>query len=154
MPRTINGSDVANVIAAYWSKYIDPALDPVQHLKEYGFPQQWDGCLYRTGDSNGIYYHAAEDGAEYYASREREGMPVLSYPLPAFSKVLLINIEEDNDWLEKQIGESSDDIALDLEAIMPKLRAKGYDGVIIHGETGADVSGPSIEVVDLTKWRQ
>lgn len=43
-----------------------------------------------------------------------------------------------------------DDPAIMVENILPRLRAMGYEVVVINGETGADVPGPSIEVVDIT----
>jgi len=152
VPKRLTGTGSKRAIVKLWSDYSDGQLSPEEHLSQYGYPPQWDGKLYRAGDPAGIYYHVAGSGAQYYAAAT--GEPVEAYPYPDFKQVLFIDLDEDAEWIDRQLrGKSTGDVGLDLEELMPALRERGFDGVLLHGETGADVAGPSIEVVDLTKWR-
>lgn len=122
----------------------------IQEINPY-----WNGYLYRSGGP-GIYYHTEKEGAEFY------GDDIEVYDCPDVDNVALIDIEgelaniefADTFTLEdiaKILGMSMDEVlgyhlANAIEDALPFLFKK-YEAVIIHGETGAHVTGTPIEIV-------
>jgi predicted kinase len=120
------------------------------------YDEPWSGKLYRHGPTEGdkpVYYHTNHEGAEFY------GPDVKEYSADMSGKTIHLNIEDDKTirLITKFAPEELDDngnvmdVALGLEKIMPKLKEMGYDWAVIEGETGSDVSGAPVEVVDLRK---
>lgn len=117
----------------------------------------WDGNIYRAGNvGQGItYFHTSDEGAEFYVE---EGREVEQHTAPTSGKTILLDIDEDFEYIDQLHIEATGtpfdevgDIALVLEDIMPSLKQMGYEWAVIFGETGSDVSGYPVELVKLAK---
>lgn len=113
----------------------------------------WNGYLYRSG-GHGIFYHTSAIGASFY------GKDVKKYETPLANKVIIIDIDEEignkrriglkqiSKLINKTVDEIiEDDLAIAIEQSLPIIKDKGYDAVVIVGETGAEVYGDPVEVV-------
>lgn len=114
----------------------------------------------------GKYYHTDPEGVSFY--EDLYGSKANAVDIPDFKKPLLIDTDGSGiasakelgidamtlDELAEAAGTTVDDILEEgigefLEDALPGLKEKGYDGVVIHGETGPDLPGVPIEVVDM-----
>lgn len=120
-------------------------------LKDYE-DAQWNGKIYRVGPA-GSYYHVSPEGAELYRSIYPDN-EVQEYDFPSFSKVALLDLDNEDhlNFIYETSGvesEMADDISTLIEGLLPILKNLGFDGLIINGETGSDVEGPPIEIIQL-----
>jgi hypothetical protein len=124
--------------------------DPVSFISEL-FEKEgevWTGKLYKVGEGN--YYHTSQEGAEFYESEDKG---VNEYDMLPFNRAIFIDLDEINhmnflEGLDPNL-EDSGDIALFIESALPHIKDLGFDGAVIFGETGAEVEGLPVEVVDL-----
>lgn len=128
-------------------------MNLTQIIKHYN--PEWDGFLYRSGQS-GIFYHTSLEGAQFY------GNNIKKYKPPQTNKIIVIDIDHVGppsgniiglETIGKLIGKTIDeviemDLALAIEEALPKINA---DAVIIYGDTGAEVQGVPVEVVYWNK---
>lgn len=112
--------------------------------------RQWTGKLYRAGNQ-GIYYHTDPEGARFY--EKVHNSKTAEYQFPDFKNALLINTDKNGDLntLTKLVGDF-EDIGSAIEDALPAIAKKGFDCLIIVGDTGADTWGVPIEVVDLREF--
>lgn len=111
------------------------------------YEPDWDGTIWRAGN-DGVFYHVTKEGAEFYGEPEQ-------YKLPQFRNVLHLDIDQNGlDIIAKVHKLSVDDIIDNwveyMEEAIPIFKSQGYDAVLIEGETGMEVTGPPLEIVDLT----
>jgi len=138
LPRSMRVSNPTKIISRLW--------------KEYETDSKWDGKLHKVGPGN--YYHVSEEGAEFYKSGHPSG-EINTISFPSISSCALLNLENEEhiQFLYKlsEIEDPSyvDDIGLLIEGSLQKFKQFGFDCLIINGETGSGVEGPSIEVVLL-----
>lgn len=115
-------------------------------LDEYG--EEWSGKLYRVG-GDGLFFHTDPAGARFY------GSDVVEYDLPFFKNPLLLDTDRHFDRILELSGlDEIEDVAVAIEAALPKIVELGYDCVVINGDTGAGTTGVPVEVVDLRGYRR
>lgn len=110
------------------------------HINKYN--EKWSGYLYRAGDS-GVFYHTSKEGSEFY------GKDVALYECPIVNGIL-IDLDVDYDEI-MAMANGEDDIALAIEAILPILQKRGFNCVVLDGETGAEVTGVPVEIILFDK---
>jgi hypothetical protein len=110
------------------------------------FDVEWDGMLWRTG-VYGIYYHTQQEGAAFYHGDGPGGPECFDFP--NFRTALVIDTDELGDLEDEFDIKFSLDWVSELERLMPRIQESGFDCAIIVGETGAEVEGAPVEVVDL-----
>jgi hypothetical protein len=145
----LSRDELRTVVARNTSKDVVGVLNRI--LDNYS-DFQWDGMLYRCGPP-GNYYHISKIGALFY---EHMG-ECKQYDLPKLNKILVF--DSDNPDMTQMIAgltnQKVEDIISngtwveDIDKCLSILKNAGFDGAVIHGETGRDVTGPPIEVVLL-----
>lgn len=110
------------------------------------YDQQWSGKLYRFGN-DGIYYHTSFDGAAFYGENPS------TFECPNITNGLYIDVDADHEKIV-QLSKNDEDIGIAIEIIAPIFRDKGFDCIVINGETGAEVAGVPIEVILFKKPKQ
>lgn len=145
LPASMRVSDVAKTIHELYEEY--DADDP------------WDSSLYRSGpvyEDKPTFYHTQQEGAKFY--EQVQNAPIDKHPGPSGPGIFL-DLEDIKalNFISKLAGyKNSDDafnqvgdVALIIEAALPKLKTYGLPWLIIEGETGMGVTGVPIEVVKL-----
>jgi len=104
----------------------------------------------------GVFFHSTRGGAQVYG--DMTGEPVRKFRFQNMENPLVIDVDGDDAVkrladqhsyeyqylydLADKLGADEGDPALTLEALLPKILARGKnDSVVVHGETGPDVGG-------------